>query len=46
MIGEKADNKETKEPQSFKIILTHTCPDMTELNNELQRLRKNCLNWL
>jgi hypothetical protein len=32
--------KETKQPQSLKFTLTLTCPDMTELDGELRRLRK------
>ncbi len=31
---------ETKKPQSFKITVKLTCPDMTELDGELRRLRK------
>ena len=32
--------KETKQPQSLKSTLTLKCPDMTELDGELRRLRK------
>jgi len=32
--------EETKQPQSVKITLTLTCPDLTEFHDEMNRLRK------